>query len=184
MHVICKVDDATLYMKAKVATVRGAVKVQILEAYTSTEHLALSLLQRLQKVVAPIVVPIKDKAAKKPVVASAMGGALLVGAGGGAAGSVAGGLAGATMGLPLALFTFGLSIPIGAMIGGGAGACVGVAAGSATGAIGGATAGYGYQRRDEIKDKVGSVVEKAGSCSNKLKEVASSSVARVRGSVA
>jgi len=70
------------------------------------------------------------------------------------------------------------------VIGGGAGACVGVAAGSTTGAVGGGVAGYGYQRREQIKTNVGSVVEKAGSCSNKLKEVASSSVARVRARVA
>merc|ERR1740130_20255 len=184
VHVMSKVDDATVYMKARGTTVRGVVKVQILEAYTSTERLAQSIVHPIVQFLQKAMDNTKDKASKKPVAASAMGGALLVGAGGGAAGSVAGGLAGATMGLPLALFTFGLSIPIGAMIGGGAGACVGVTAGSATGAIGGGAAGYGYQRRDQIKDKVGSVVEKAGSCSNKLKEVASNSVARVRGSVA
>merc|ERR1740130_1226373 len=175
VHVVSKVDDATVYMKARVITVRGAVKVQILEAYSSTERLAQSIVEPIVQYLQKALDNTKDKASKKPVAASAMGGALLVGAGGGAAGSVAGGLAGATMGLPLALFTFGLSIPIGAMIGGGAGACVGVAAG---------VAGYGYQRRDQIKTNVGSVVEKAGSCSNKLKEVASSSVARVRARVA
>merc|ERR1740130_920936 len=106
VHVMSKVDDTTVYMKAKVTTVRGAVKVQILEAYASTARLAQAhpIVQYLQKALDNT----KEKASKKPVAASAMGGALLVGAGGGAAGSVAGGLAGATMGLPLALFTFGL----------------------------------------------------------------------------
>merc|ERR1719162_745069 len=160
-------------MKARVTTVRGAVKLQILEAYTGTERLAQSIVHPIVQYLQKAVDNTKDKVSKKPVAASAMGGALLVGAGGGAAGSVAGGLAGAAMGLPLALFTFGLSIPIGAMIGGGAGACVG-----------GGVAGYGYQRREQIKTNVGSVVEKAGSCSNKLKEAASSSVARVRARVA
>jgi len=191
LHVMSTVDDATVYMKARVTTVRGAVKLQILEAYSGTERLAQSIVQPivqcLQKAIDNTQKAInntKDKASKKPVAASAMGGALLVGAGGGAAGSVAGGLAGATLGLPLALFTFGLSIPIGAMVGGSAGACVGVAAGSTTGAVGGGVAGYGYQRREQIKTNVGSVVAKAGSCSDKLKEVASSSVARVRARVA
>jgi len=184
VHVMSKVDDATVYMKARVTTVRGVVKVQVLEAYTSTERLAKSIVHPIVQFLQKAMDNTKDKASTKPVAASAMGGALLVGAGGGAAGGVAGGLAGATMGLPLALFTFGLSIPVGAMIGGGAGACVGVAAGTTTGAVGGGVAGYGYQRRDQIKDNVGSVVEKAGSCSNKLKEVASSSVARMRARVA
>jgi len=102
VHVMSKVGDATVYMKAKVSTVRGVAKVQILEAYTSTERLAQSIVHPIVQCLQKALDNTKDTASKKPVAASAMSGALLVGAGGGAAGSVAGGVAGATMGLPLA----------------------------------------------------------------------------------
>lgn len=67
--------------------------------------------------------------------ASAVSGALALGAGGGCAGLVTGSVAGGACGLVPAIFTFGLSIPVGVVLGGGAGAAAGTALGSGAGAV-------------------------------------------------
>jgi len=86
-------------------------------------------------------------------VASAVGGGLVVGAGGAATGCAAGGAVGAAVGLLPALFTFGLSIPIGAFIGAGCGTVAGGAIGGTVGFTGAGAAGYGaYTKRANIKN--------------------------------
>lgn len=87
--------------------------------------------------------------------ASAMGGAVSLGASGGAAGMAAGGAVGATVGLLAAPLTLGLSIPLGAAIGGGSGLCAGAATGSAAGFVGGGLAGYEvYGHKQELRSAV------------------------------
>jgi len=83
--------------------------------------------------------------------ASAVGGAVTLGASGGATGLVSGGLVGAALGLVPAVFTFGLSIPVGAALGGGTGLCVGSAVGSTAGFVGGGIAGYKLSGQNEDK---------------------------------
>merc|ERR1719437_364824 len=101
-------------------------------------------------------------------VASAAGGATVVGAGGAGAGLLAGGVAGAAVGVLPALFTFGLSIPVGAAIGGGCGTHVGAAAGGSAGFVGGATLGYGvYTKRSEIRNLAHGVRNRVGAVSRK-----------------
>lgn len=84
--------------------------------------------------------------------ASAVGGAVTLGAGGGVAGLVSGGVLGALCGVVPALFTFGLSIPIGAVIGSGAGFCVGSTVAGTTGFIGGGAAGYYVYGKQDNSD--------------------------------
>mmetsp|Transcript_114078 Transcript_114078/g.368529 ORF Transcript_114078/g.368529 Transcript_114078/m.368529 type:complete len:99 (+) Transcript_114078:254-550(+) len=74
--------------------------------------------------------------------ASAVGGAVTLGAGGGATGLVSGGVLGAAVGVLPAVFTFGLSIPVCAALGSGAGLCMGSAVGGTAGLVGGGAAGY------------------------------------------
>lgn len=91
-------------------------------------------------------------------VASAAGGAAVVGVGGAGAGLLAGGAMGAAVGVLPAFFTFGLSIPVGAAIGGGCGSVIGGVTGASTGFVGGATVGYGsYTKRAEIGTLVNAV---------------------------
>lgn len=96
-----------------------------------------------------------SKLAKDPVVqkdvASAAGGAVVLGTAGGAVGTVAGGLGGAMVGLPAALFTFGLSVPVCAAVGSGMGLCAGAVTGGTVGAV---TGGVGCHYRSDIKDTV------------------------------
>lgn len=176
MHAVSRVGDTTVYIRAKIVTVRGTVKVKVLEAYRGAEALAHAIVDY----VLGVVDMTKAKAGDKPVAASAMGGAMLLGAGGGAAGGVAGGLAGATCGVPLAVFTLGLSIPICAVVGGGAGVCVGATAGGAAGAVGGGAAGYGYGHRAQIKNGMDGALTKVGSCQDKVKAITTSSVEHVK----
>lgn len=83
--------------------------------------------------------------------ASAVGGAVTLGAGGGATGLVSGGLVGAALGVVPAAFTFGLSIPVGAALGGGTGFCIGSAVGGTAGFVGGGIAGYKLSEQKEDK---------------------------------
>merc|ERR1719383_916726 len=87
----------------------------------------------------------------KVTAASAVGGAVTLGASGGATGLVSGGLVGAAVGLVPAVFTFGLSIPVGAALGGGTGLCVGSAVGGTAGFVGGGIAGYKLSEQNEDK---------------------------------
>jgi len=127
----------------------------------------------------------KHFASKKSVqttAASAVGGAMTMGAGGAVTGAAAGSMVGATMGLPLALFTFGLSIPFGAALGGGAGLVVGATTGASAGAVGAGAAGYGaYQHRGEIRSAANKVTTKASSGVEFVKGRASSSAEFVKG---
>merc|ERR1740121_2963545 len=68
---------------------------------------------------------VQEAASDQRVQATAVGGAVALGAGGGAAGLVSGGAIGAAIGIVPAFFTFGLSIPVGAAIGSGVGAAAG-----------------------------------------------------------
>lgn len=94
-------------------------------------------------------------------IASAVGGAAVVGTGGAAAGAITGGAVGAALGVVPALFTFGLSIPVMAMVCGTCGLAVGGTVGSATGMSGGAAVSY-YRcctdaKREQIRERVLSV---------------------------
>lgn len=77
-------------------------------------------------------------ASYKAAIASAAGGAVVLGTGGGATGLATGGAVGAAVGLVPALFTFGLSVPLFAAVGGGCGLVVGTTVGGTTGAVAGA----------------------------------------------
>lgn len=112
----------------------GPVAVKAVETANLSRAKVSELGEGVQKVAA-------DPKAKVAA-ASAVGGAVTLGASGGATGLVSGGLVGATLGLVPALFTFGLSIPVGAALGGGAGLCVGSAVGGTAGFVGGGVAGY------------------------------------------
>jgi hypothetical protein len=84
----------------------------------------------------------------KGYVASAVGGAAIVGVPCAGICLVCGGAIGATLGLIPALFTFGLSIPVGAVIGG----CCGTAVGATAGGTVGAALGCGlFNKRAEIR---------------------------------
>lgn len=83
--------------------------------------------------------------------ATAIGGAVTLGAGGGIAGLATGGAIGGAIGFLPAIFTFGLSIPIGVAIGGGIGFGVGIAGGGGAGLLSGGTVGYvAYAKRSKI----------------------------------
>jgi len=172
VHASATVDNTSYYIKTQIVKVRGGIKVKILEAWSGVEALA----HYVADIMLGAADYTKSKAGDKPVAASAMGGAVMLGAGGGAAGGVVGGIGGAIAGMPLAFFTFGLSIPIGAVVGGGAGTCIGAATGSAAGAVGGSVAGYGYGRRAEIKSGMDGVVKQATAASDKVKAKIGSSL--------
>jgi len=107
----------------------------------------------------------------KVTVASAAGGAAVVGASGGLTGMTAGAGIGAALGVVPAIFTFGLSIPIGGVIGGTIGLCAGTAVGGSAGLVGGGAAGYyGYEHREEIKSVAKNVNSKATSFVDGLKQ--------------
>lgn len=208
VHAVTKVNDQYVYTKAQIVKRGGAIKLQVLETYASTEA-------RLKAIVDQVVLKAlasynfakeksltaaeagkvkalaladysKTVAADKPVSTSAASGAVLLGTGGGVAGLAAGSVAGAAAGLPLALFTFGLSIPVGAVVGGGAGACVGAVTAGTAGAVGGGAAGYSYEHRAQIKNGYDNAVDRAAKCKDYVKETAVNSrdsvVARLRGS--
>lgn len=164
MYGVSQIGDATYFVRAKVSAAQDLAQVKILEAYSRTR----SMSDELMKYVLSLAEATRAKADKKPVTAGATCGAMLGGAGGGTVGGIAGGIAGGMAGLPLALFTFGLSIPVGAVLGGGVGASAGAVTGGAAGVVTGGTAGYGYGRRDEIKNGVQSTLAKAGSAGTKI----------------
>merc|ERR1712241_1116295 len=94
-------------------------------------------------------------------VASAAGGAVVLGTGGAATGLVAGGAIGGVLGVVPAIFTFGLSIPCFAVIGSGVGVVAGTALGSTTGVAAGVGSYRAYTQREAIRRSVGTMTESA-----------------------
>jgi len=175
VHVSATIGNTSYYIKTQVVKVRGGIKVRVLEAWSGVEALA----HYLSDIMLGAADYTKSKAGDKPIAATAMGGAVMLGAGGGAAGGVVGGIGGAIAGLPFAFFTFGLSIPVGAVVGGGSGVCIGAATGGAAGAMGGSVAGYGYGHRAEIKTGMDGVVKQATVASDKVKAKIGSSLKKL-----
>lgn len=101
-------------------------------------------------------------------VVSALGGGVVLGAGGAATGLMAGSAMGAAVGLVPALFTFGLSIPICAAVGGGCGLVTGAAAGGVTGV---AVGGVGCYSAFRISGGMCSALEWAGTSSSECTSV-------------
>lgn len=90
---------------------------------------------------------VQEAAADPQTRATAVGGAVALGAGGATTGLVSGGAIGAAVGILPAFFTFGLSIPVCAAIGSGVGSAAGAVAGGATGFLGGGALGWGVYGR-------------------------------------
>jgi len=185
VQITTQVGEQVMYLRATVEKKGSSIKLKIVESYVGTKDAvyqvastykqqALTVAKQASDKVAVTVAPYKaiadKKFAEKPVACSAVGGAVVLGAGGGAAGMVSGGVAGAACGLPLALFTFGLSIPVGAVIGGGAGATVGVATGGTAGAVSGSAVGYGYEHRATIKSGVHGAIAKVSSMRGTIRD--------------
>merc|ERR1712242_559675 len=110
--------------------------------------------------------------------ASAVGGGVVLGAGGAATGLAVGGSVGVAVGVVPAIFTLGLSIPFCAVVGGGCGLAVGAAAGGTTGVVAGAGAYQAYSRRETIHRTVGKLTEKARSSSRSLRSNRSGAIGR------
>lgn len=113
--------------------------------------------------------------------ASAMGGAVVLGATGGAAGLLTGSTIGGTLGLLAAPLTLGLSVPIGIAAGGGTGSALGSAAGGTAGFFAGGAAGYGaYSKKDDIKSGATQALAAAGTCAEHMRDKATISAEMAR----
>jgi len=141
---------------AKAQAKMKAVKQRAMSLFTSAQEKATTAVEVSQTKAKAIA---SDKAVQATV-ASAAGGAVIVGTGGAATGLITGGAIGAAVGVVPAVFTFGLSIPFCAIVGGGCGMATGTAAGGAFGGAVGGMGGYtAYSKREALGKFVGMAKE-------------------------
>jgi hypothetical protein len=125
-------EKATM-VKGVFAAKASTAKALTRDFATATSDRATEMIDQLGSVKRKTSKFVQDERTKG-YVASAVGGAAIVGVPSAALCLVGGGAIGATLGLIPAIFTLGLSVPVGAMIGGCCGTAVGATAGSAVGA--------------------------------------------------
>ncbi|CAK8999028.1 unnamed protein product [Durusdinium trenchii] len=119
------------------------VEDRITDAKTVVSDVFKQSLCKVEEASTQLVEAVKDPDLQVTA-ASALSGAVALGAGGGCAGLITGSVAGGACGIVPAIFTFGLSIPVGVVLGGGAGAAAGTALGGTAGAMLGTLLGRRY----------------------------------------
>jgi len=149
----------------KASGICTAVKDRVLECVVAGSAKAVST-AKITK--AKIIEVVSDKGVQATA-ASAVGGGVVLGAGGAATGLAVGGAVGAAVGVVPAIFTFGLSIPFCAVVGGGCGLAVGATAGGTAGVVAGAGGYQAYSRRETIRAAVCKFTDKARSSARSLR---------------
>lgn len=166
VYIKVSVNDLLAKLSEKTARLGAASRGQLLALKDAIQAKVIdtsdAVISKTKRLGTTVRVTVNDRSVQMTA-AGALSGAAAMGTTGGASGLVVG----AACGLPAAFFTFGLSIPVGALLGG----TTGLVAGGTAGLIGGGAAGHSaHKHKDEIRNGMSKVSDRASTCKVTIKE--------------